>query len=191
VEKITAPFAYLFISHQIIFIPMRSSPNIILIGMPGSGKSTAGVLLAKKTTHTFVDTDLLIQNAEKQTLQQIVDSRGYQALRAIEEKILLGLDGRNQVIATGGSAVYSEKAMKHLHELGVIVFLDVDMTTLLSRVSDYETRGLAKRPDQSIVELFEERLALYQKYADVTIACGSMNHEAVCAKILELMVNVL
>lgn len=166
---------------------MRSSPNIVLIGMPGSGKSTVGVLLAKKTAHTFVDTDLLIQNAEKQTLQQIVDSRGYQALRAIEENILLGLDNRNQVIATGGSAVYSEKAMKHLHELGIIVFLDVDMATLLSRVSDYETRGLAKRPDQTFSGLFEERLALYQRYADITIACGSMNHEAVCKKILETL----
>jgi shikimate kinase len=153
--------------------------------MPGSGKSTVGVLLAKKNSMNFIDTDLLIQHAERRTLQEIVDHDGFMALRVIEEKILLRLECTNHVIATGGSAVYSETAMKHLHKLGVIVFLDVDMATLLSRVFDYETRGLAKRRDQSMEELFAERFVLYQKYAYNTIVCKSMNHEAVCAKILD------
>ena len=163
---------------------MQPSSDIILIGMPGAGKSTVGVLLAKMTSRSFIDTDLRIQHAESRTLQQIVDQDGYLKLRAIEEKILLAIRAEGLVIATGGSAVYSEKAMRHLARLGRIVFLDVTRQTLLHRVTDYETRGLAKRPDQSFDELFEERYALYKKYAEVTIACDRLNHEEVCGKII-------
>jgi len=115
--------------------------NIVLIGMPGSGKSTVGVILAKKTSRAFVDTDVLIQTSRQQTLQEIVDTQGCAALRAIEEELLLGLSVQNHVIATGGSAVYSDRAMAHLQSDGIIVFLDADLPTLEARVGDASARG--------------------------------------------------
>ncbi|MGD9506033.1 MAG: shikimate kinase [Syntrophobacteraceae bacterium] len=159
--------------------------NIVLIGMPGSGKSTVGVILAKQASMAFVDTDLLIQTKEGRSLQNIVDSDGHMALRAVEERVLMKLDPRNHVIATGGSAVYSPAAMEHLKSAGVVVFLDVTLEALKSRVHDYETRGLAKRPDQTVEDLFAERAALYRKYADVTINCVGLAQEEVSEKILE------
>lgn len=107
------------------------------------------------------------------------------ALRAIEERVLLGITCQDHVIATGGSAAYSERAMEHLGQQGVIVFLDVDMKTLQARVCNYETRGLAKRPDQSFQDLFDERLALYTKYADITIKNSQLTQEQVCEVIKE------
>ncbi len=164
---------------------MKAVPsNIVLIGMPGSGKSTVGVLLAKQTAKTFVDTDLLIQSETGRTLQDIVDKDGYLELRRIEKQVLLDLDCRNMVIATGGSAVYSQAAMAHLRTDGVVVFLKVGLETLRNRIKDYGTRGLAKRPEQTLEDLFEERCALYSTYADIAIDCDDLGHEAVCERIL-------
>ena len=165
-------------------ISARAS-NIVLIGMPGSGKSTVGVILAKKTSRVFVDTDVLIQTSQQRTLQQIVDTEGYGALRKIEERLLLNLALQNYVVATGGSAVYSVKAMAHLRSDGVIVFLDADLATLRARIGDFSSRGLAKRADQSFAELFEERQALYRKHADITIPCAGKTQEAVSDQIVE------
>jgi shikimate kinase len=160
--------------------------NLVLIGMPGSGKSTVGVCLAKRTARDFVDTDLLIQTSEKRKLQAIVDTDGYMALRKIEESILLDLRVQNHVIATGGSAVYSEPAMAHLKADGLAIFLDVDLAQLEARIHDYGTRGLAKRPDQSLADLFQERRGLYRQYADITITCtAGMTQEDLCARIVE------
>jgi shikimate kinase len=163
----------------------RTPSNLVLIGMPGSGKSTVGVILAKKTSRDFVDTDLLIQTSQGRNLQDIVDHDGYVALRHIEERVLLDLSVRNHVIATGGSAVYSDQAMAHLKSDGLAIFLDVDLATLESRIPDFSTRGLAKRPDQSLSELFKERFGLYARYADITIKCDKLTHEEVCARIIE------
>jgi len=162
--------------------------SIVLIGMPGAGKSTTGVLLAKLTCRRFVDTDVLIQSSQGRPLQDIVDREGHLALRAIEEQVILQFDCRNCVIATGGSAVYSPAAMAHLKQRGIVVFLHADLPVLEARVHDLDTRGLAKRPDQSFRELFDERATLYEKYADVTIQCGRLTHEEVCARVMgELM----
>jgi shikimate kinase len=159
--------------------------NIVLIGMPGAGKSTVGVILAKLTSRDFIDTDVLIQISQGRLLQDIVDTEGYMALRRIEEVILLGLHCYNHVIATGGSAVYSHAAMEHLRSNGIVVFLDVDLSTLESRVHDFDTRGLAKRPDQSFSDLFKERIILYRKYADITVDCVDLSQEEVCTQIMK------
>ena len=159
--------------------------NIVLIGMPGSGKSTVGVLLSKILARSFVDTDILIQTSQGRPLQEIVDTQGHMALRGIEEAVVLGLACSHHVIATGGSVPYSAKAMAHLKQHGVVVFLHVDLATLLARVADYGTRGLAKRPDQGIEDLFSERLPLYRHYADITVDCIGLNHDAVCLRIVE------
>jgi len=153
--------------------------NIVLIGMPGAGKSTVGVILAKHTARGFVDTDVLIQTSERRPLQEILDEHGHMILREIEERILLSLDLDNHVIATGGSAAYSEAAMKHLKGNGIVVFLHVPFAEIRRRVRDFATRGIARAPDQSFAELFEERYVLYKKYADITIACEELNQEQV------------
>ncbi len=164
---------------------MQNKPsNIIMIGMPGSGKSTIGTLLAEFTSMDFVDTDTLIRNSSGRTLQEIIDDEGPLALRRIEEEVLLSLRCRNSVVATGGSAVYSRTAMEHLKADGLIIFLDVDLDTLKSRISNYETRGLAKQPEQTFEDLFRERLDLYRRYADLTIACGDLSREEVCSAIV-------
>ena len=155
-----------------------------MIGMPGSGKSTVGVILAKLTSRDFVDGDVLIQISQDRSLQDIVDTEGHMALRRIEEEVLVALHCLNHVIATGGSAAYSHAAMTHLKSNGVVIFLDVDLPTLESRIHDFDTRGLAKRPDQTFADLFEERFALYTKYADITIQCADLTQEDVCDRII-------
>lgn len=157
--------------------------NIVLIGMPGSGKSTVGIILAKQITKRFMDTDILIQNMAGKSLQEIVNSEGHMALRAIEEKALLSVKCKNHVIATGGSAAYSEPAMLHLKKSGTIVFLQTSLDALKTRIHNYETRGLAKRPDQSFQDLFDEREFLYRKYAEITVESSHLTQEQVCDEI--------
>ncbi|MBC7184827.1 MAG: shikimate kinase [Marinobacter sp.] len=158
--------------------------NIILIGMPGSGKSTVGVLLAKRLGLGFVDTDLLIQERAGRTLQEIVNHDGYQTLRQIEEEVLLALDVRHKVISTGGSAVYSAAAMAHLKANGVVVFLDIPLDLVIERIGDHSARGISRRPDQSLAELFDERSALYTRYADLTVAGEGRNQDEVCEAVV-------
>jgi shikimate kinase len=175
------PLRHIFFHHIMTLHPS----NIVLIGMPGSGKSTVGIVLAKLLGKNFVDTDVLIQTQQGRSLQDIVDNSGYLVLRAIEEKALLRLVIKSYVIATGGSAVYSRTAMEHLKTDGTVVFLNVDLGTLKTRVRDFSIRGLAKRPSQTVDDLFDERCALYRKYADITVDCVRLTHEEVCAKIIQ------
>ena len=153
--------------------------NIVLIGMPGSGKSTVGIVLAKLCLRDFLDTDVLIQSREGRKLQDIIDSSGHSALRNIEEQVILALSPHNHVIATGGSAIYSDSAMVHLKQNGWIVFLDVSLEILESRLGDYSARGIARRPGQTIIDLFEERGKLYRRYADYTIKCDHLTQDEV------------
>jgi shikimate kinase len=163
----------------------KKKSNIILIGMPGSGKSTVGVILAKMLAKRYLDTDILLQNIEKRSLQDIVDKNGHMALRKVEQKVLLAIHCRNHIVATGGSAAYSESAMIHLKRDGIIVFLHADLPTLNQRIHNYETRGLAKRPEQSFQDLFEERLVLYEKYADITVESSNLTQDQVCDAIVD------
>ena len=172
---------------------MIKRKNLILIGMPGSGKSTVGVILAKALTRPYLDSDILIQLKENRSLQDIVDADGYMVLRDIEEQVLLGINCENHVIATGGSAAYSAKAMKHLKKNGVIIFLDASLATLRSRIHNYETRGLAKRADQTFADLFQERFELYTTYADIVINSNDRTQDQVCDDIheqLQLFINL-
>jgi shikimate kinase len=159
--------------------------NLTLIGMPGAGKSTVGILAAKSLSLNFIDTDILIQVSQGKTLQQIVDQRGHLHLRNIEEKEILALNLNRHVIATGGSAVYSAKAMVHLQQLSTIVFLQVSRAEIERRISNFATRGIAKYDHQSFQELYDERQVLYARYAGVTIPCDGCTQDEVVRLIME------
>ncbi len=157
---------------------MNSKANsIVLIGMPGAGKSTLGILLAKELGLGFVDTDVAIQVREGQTLQEILDASDYLNLRAIEEQVLLTEQIAGKVVATGGSAVYSEAGMARLKDNATLVFLDVPLRELEKRISNFDSRGIARKPDQSLESLYEERCTLYRKYADITVDCNQQSLE--------------
>ncbi len=143
--------------------------NVVLIGMPGAGKSTVGVLLAKRLGYHFVDSDLLLQVREGRRLQEIIVSDGLPAFMKIEEEILCGLSGSRTVIATGGSAVYSESAMQRLQSLGRLVYIDVPVDTLEARVRDMDTRGVVVDPGETYLDLYRRRQPLYQRYADLVV----------------------
>jgi shikimate kinase len=159
--------------------------NLILIGMPGAGKSTVGALLAQYANMEFFDTDLLLEIREGCSLQHIVDQEGYLGMRAAEERLILSLDCRDAVIATGGSVVYSEAAMAHLQSLGRVIFLYLPLEDLLPRLTDLDTRGLVRRPGQSLADLYAERLPLYRRYAHLTIDCRGRTREEVARKICD------
>lgn len=163
---------------------MQAKSNLVLIGMPGSGKSTVGVILAKRSSHDFIDTDVLIQSVEHRSLQTIMDSEGYLKLREIEARVLQTLNVENHIISTGGSAVYSDAAMQHLKKSGTTIYLDVTLATLRKRITDYETRGIAKRPEQSFDDLFQERARLYRQYADLVITGDGITQDETCNRII-------
>lgn len=160
---------------------MRS--NVTLIGMPGAGKSTVGIILAKTLGLGFIDTDVLIQEHQQKTLQQILDQSDHLHLRAIEEAEVLDLAVNGQVIATGGSVAYSEKAMTHLRQISTIVFLQVSFSEIKRRIRNFATRGIAKAKNQTFHELFDERQILYNRYADIIIPCDGLDQEEVCEAI--------
>lgn len=151
---------------------MRHDRNIVLIGMPGSGKSTVGVILAKTLGMDFVDTDLLICKRENSTLQEILDAKGLDEFLNIEEAAVLDTDLRGTVIATGGSVPIKDRAMAHLKSSGTIVFLDVPLPELERRISNIVTRGIAFTPGQTLADIYRIRLPLYRRWADISITAG-------------------
>lgn len=165
-------------------LPTRPLDSVILIGMPGAGKSTLGVQLAKALAKDFIDTDLLIQTKHGSTLDHILRTQGYLALRALEESVLLQTDYPNHVIATGGSAVYSEAAVNHLRRYGPLIYLKVSEEELLERIHDMETRGIASAPDQTFHDIYTERAALYEQYADLTIECDGKSQQDLVIELL-------
>lgn len=157
--------------------------NIILIGMPGCGKSTAGVLAAKAMCMQFIDTDLLLQRAGGAKLQEIINTRGLDSFLQLEEEVLSTLSYDNCVISTGGSAVYYDRAMAHLHDMGKVVYLRLSYDQMRARIRNLETRGIAMRAGMTLRDMYEERRPLYEKYADYTVDCGSGTVEETVAQI--------
>jgi len=157
--------------------------NIILIGMPGAGKSTIGVILAKRIGFHFIDTDLLIQSQEKRRLQQLIDTQGLNNFRQIEEQILLDLHVEQTIIATGGSVVYAEKGLEKLATSGYLIYLQLELSTLQRRIADMGQRGLVMNKGQTFEQLHLERTPLYEEFSDLTITCKEMNAEQVAAMI--------
>lgn len=164
---------------------MEIKNNLALIGMPAVGKSTVGVLLAKKMGFGFQDTDILIQTREQMTLAQIIETRGLQTFLDIEGEYLKSLDCSGQIIATGGSVIYRASAMAHLEKIATIVYLAVDLSVLTMRLSDLVTRGVAIDPGRGIDELYKERTPLYDKFCDIKIDCRQMNPAQVVSAIAE------
>ncbi len=158
--------------------------NIILIGMPGVGKSTVGVLLAKALSCHFLDTDVYIQAKEGRTLQKIIDREGLAAFRQIEERHVRSLKFRSSIIATGGSVVYYPAAMARLRASGIVIHMDLALPPLKKRLTNLPTRGVVMSPNQSFDQLFEERLPLYRKYAHLTIDCSGCTHEEIVSEII-------
>ena len=143
--------------------------NIILIGMPASGKSTVGVLLAKNLGYRFLDCDLLIQEQEGKLLHDIIAERGVQGFLELENRVCAAIEVDRTVISTGGSAVYGEEAMAHLKTLGKVLYLKIDYDTLVKRLGDYSHRGVVSPKATSLAELYAERTPLYEKYADIVV----------------------
>ncbi len=143
--------------------------NIILIGMPGCGKSTIGVLLAKNLAYGFLDSDLVIQEQSGRKLQEMIDEMGPEAFSAFEDAVNATLIPHNTVIATGGSAVYGTRAMEHFKEIGTVVYLKASYETIEKRIRNFATRGIVIPEGQTFRDVYNERTALYEKYADITV----------------------
>lgn len=159
--------------------------NIILTGMPGCGKSTVGVILAKTLGMDFIDTDLIIQIRERDKLQNLVDTYGTDRFKVMEEQALLSVTAKeNTVIATGGSAVFCDGGMRHLKENGICVYLEVPCEELIRRLTNIKTRGIAAKKGMTVEDIFNERSHYYEKYADLRISCDEGGIEDITAKII-------
>lgn len=149
----------------------NAADNIVLIGMPGAGKSTLGVVLAKILNYDFLDADLVIQNKHGKTLQTLINERGPQGFLDVENQDLQEINVHRTIVATGGSAVYSEQAMRHLQSIGTVVYLQISYSELANRLGDLQERGVVMKGGvgMSLADLYEERLPLYEKWAEITV----------------------
>ena len=145
--------------------------NIVLIGMPGAGKSTVGVVLAKVVGHKFVDSDLVIQENYGKLLHELITEHGLDGFLEIENQVNAELHTEKSIIATGGSVIYGKEAMEHLQEIGLVVYLKLSLESIAERLGDLQQRGVALKEGWGLKELYEERVPLYEKYADLTIDC--------------------
>lgn len=160
--------------------------NIVLIGMPGVGKSTVGVVLAKRLGYRFVDSDLVIQEQYGKLLHQLIEEHGVEGFRKLENDVNASLNMHRCVIATGGSAVYGREAMEHLRDIGTVVYLKLPLEEISDRLGDLNARGVAMMPGQSLEALYEERVPLYEKYAHKVIDC----HGKQIREIVELVAAI-
>lgn len=159
--------------------------NIVLIGMPGVGKSTAGVVLAKVLGYQFVDADLVIQEEEKRLLHEIIKDEGTDGFIQIENRVNASINVEQSVIATGGSVVYGKEAMEHLKEIGTVVYLKLPYGELEKRLHNIKGRGVVLKDGQTLYDLYEERVLLYEKYADVIVDETNLDVEQTIQKIVE------
>lgn len=148
--------------------------NIVLIGMPGAGKSTVGVVLAKRLGRGFIDGDLVIQERTGKRLPELIETHGHQGFLALEDEILAGLQVSGQVIATGGSAIYGERAMRQLQASGVVVYLRLPLDAITERVGELSDRGVAMAPGQSLADIYRDRVPRYERWADEVIDCDGL-----------------
>ena len=160
--------------------------NIILIGMPASGKSTVGVVVAKRLGYEFVDTDLLIQKQEKRLLKEIIAQEGNDGFLKIENQVNRDLQVERAVISPGGSVVYCEEAMEHYKEIGTVVYLRVPFEEIDRRISNAKNRGVVLKEGQTLKDLYDERVKLFEKYADLIVEEGNDSLEETIDKVLEL-----
>jgi shikimate kinase len=157
--------------------------NIVLIGMPGAGKSTVGVVLAKTLGMNFIDTDLLIQERHNTLLQNMINNEGIDSFIRKEEESILSLECNNSVIATGGSVVYSHISMEHLKKLGKIIYLKLSFEEIAARINNIKTRGIVIEKGQQLSDVFDLRTPLYEKYCDITINCSGLGMEDIIENI--------
>ena len=161
--------------------------NIILIGMPGAGKSTVGVVLAKKLGYAFVDADLVIQSREGKLLHEIISECGVEGFWRVEESVGESIEADRTVIATGGSAVYGSKAMAHYKQIGTVIYLSLPLAGIRERLGDLDERGVTLREGQNLDSLYAERLPLYEKYADITMACEGLEIREIVERIAGML----
>lgn len=159
--------------------------NIVLIGMPGVGKSTIGVILAKVLGYQFTDADLLIQKQEGKLLRDIIEEVGTDGFIEVENRVNASIETSRTIIATGGSVVYGKEAMEHLKRIGTVVYLSVPYTTLEKRLADIKGRGVVLKEGQNLKDLFEERTPLYEYYADIEISEDNLGVEETVDKLIE------
>lgn len=159
--------------------------NIVLIGMPGAGKSTVGVVLAKAKGYQFIDSDILIQEKHGKLLQELISEYGISGFRSIENDVNKSIQVQKSVIATGGSAIYCAEAMEHLSKMGTVVYLQLSFKEIEKRLGDLTARGVTLQKNQTLRELYQERIPFYEKYADKIIECDGLMLREVIAEILE------
>ena len=165
--------------------------NIVLIGMPGSGKSTIGIIMSRASGLDYTDTDRVIRDLEGQSLAELSESEGTEGFRALENRIVSGLDVHRCVIATGGSVIYGADAMRRLREIGVVAYLQLSCGALEERLGDLKARGVSMRPGQTLRELYRERCPLYERYADITVRCDGLRPREVSAAVLQAAAPLL
>lgn len=161
--------------------------NIVLIGMPGVGKSTIGVILAKELGFQFLDADLLIQKQENRLLKEIIAQEGVDGFVAIENQVNASIEAEKTVIATGGSVIYGKEAMNHLQEIATVVYLRLSYEELTRRLGNLKNRGVVLRDEQSLKDLYEERIVLYEKYADIIVNEENKGIEETLENIIEVL----